>query len=164
MDAYLGKNEAGTNPDGAGTECQGSRQTLTVVETTGSDDLDGLASQRALVALDELSDGRDEDGGGDITSVSTALATLCADHVDTELEALLDVLGVTDHVHVEDAGTVETLDNVLGWDTDGGDEEPGAGVDDDVDQLIELTLGVVVAMRRITLDSHSQLPFLSKCR
>ena len=146
--AYLGENEAGTDPDGAGTEGQGGGQTLAVVQTTGSDDLDGLASERGLVALDELGNSGDEDGGGDITSVPSTLATLGADKVDAELEALLDVLGVADHVHVEDAGAVEALDNVLGGHTDGGDEEAGAGVDDDVDQLIELTLGVVVAVRR----------------
>jgi hypothetical protein len=40
---------------------------------------------------------------------------------------------VADHVHVEDAGAVETVDDVLGRDADGGDEELGAGVDDDGD-------------------------------
>jgi hypothetical protein len=98
------------------------------------------------VALDEACDFGDENGGGDITSVPSTLATLGADKVDAELEALLDVLGVADHVHVEDASAVETLDDVLWWDTDSGDEETGARVDDDVDQLVELTLGVVVAV------------------
>jgi hypothetical protein len=53
---------------------------------------------------------------------------------------------VADHVHAEDAGTVELLDNGLGGNTDGGDEELGAALDDDVDELVELTLGVVVAV------------------
>lgn len=98
------------------------------------------------MALDEGGDGRDQDGRGDVTGVTTTLATLGADHVDAELEALLDVLRVADHVHVEDAGAVQALDDVLGRHTDGGDEEARTGVDDDGDQLVELTLGVIVAV------------------
>lgn len=40
---------------------------------------------------------------------------------------------------------VELLDNVLGWYTNGGDEKTGLGIDNDVDELVELALGVVVA-------------------
>jgi hypothetical protein len=77
--------------------------------------------------------------------VAAALAALGADHVDAEVEALLDVLGVADHVHVEDAGRVQFLDDGFGRNADGADEELGAAVDDDVDELVELALGVVVA-------------------
>lgn len=57
------------------------------------------------------------------------------------------MLGVTDHVHVKDTGLVELLDDLLGRDTDGGDEELGAGLDDDVGELAELALGVVVTVK-----------------
>ena len=63
--------------------------------------------------------------------MAAAFAALGADHVDADVEAFLDVFGVPDHVHVEDAGFVEALYDVLWGHSDGGDEEFGAGVDDD---------------------------------
>lgn len=57
------------------------------------------------------------------------------------------MFGVADHVHVEDAGFVEALDDVFGRDADGGDEEFGAGVDDDGDEVVEFALCVVVTFR-----------------
>jgi hypothetical protein len=101
------------------------------------------------VALDELNACRDEDRCGNIASVTSALATLCADDVDAKLEALLHVLGVSDHVHVEDAGAVELLDDSLGRNADGADEELCARVNDNVDELTELALCVVVAGRAL---------------
>ena len=56
------------------------------------------------------------------------------------------MLGVADHVHVEDAGFVETLDDVHWGDADGGDEELGAGVDDDGDEVVEFAFCVVVTV------------------
>lgn len=146
--SLVGQNEAGPDPDGGGAEHERSGDGVTVEQTAGGDDLHGLAGQRALAALDQLGDGGDEDGGGDVTGVTAALTTLGADDVDADVEGLGDVLGVADHVHAEDAGTVEALDDCLGGDTDGGDEELGAALDDDVDELVELALGVVVAGRK----------------
>ncbi len=143
--SLLGQNEAGTDPDGGGAEHERSGDGVTVEQTAGGDDLHRLAGQRALAALDQLGDGGDEDGGGDVTGVTAALTTLGADDVDADVEGLGDVLGVADHVHAEDTGTVEALDDGLGGNTDGRDEELGAALDDDVDELVELALGVVVA-------------------
>jgi hypothetical protein len=56
---------------------------------------------------------------------------------------------VADHVHVEDAGLVELVDDGLGGHTDGADEQRGAGLDDDVGELTELALGVVIAREKI---------------
>lgn len=36
------------------------------------------------------------------------------------------------NVHVQDTGAVESVDNVLRWDTDGGDEELRAALDNDI--------------------------------
>jgi hypothetical protein len=58
------------------------------------------------------------------------------------------VLGVADHVHAEDAGTVELFDNGLGGNADGGDEKASLFLDDNVDELTELALGVVVTICR----------------
>lgn len=100
------------------------------------------------MALAELSDSWDEDGRGDISSVSTSFSSLCANHVGAKLETLLDVLWVANHVHVEDAVLVELLDDVFWRDADGGDEEAGARFDGDVDELVEFAFGVVVAGRK----------------
>lgn len=143
--SLLSEDEAGTNPDGRGTKGEGSSDGLAVVDTTSGDNLDWLAGHWGLVALDEIDDGWDEDGGWGVTGVSTSLTTLSANEIDTESEALGDVLWVTDHVHVEDAVGVELVDDSLWWDTDGGDEELGARLDNDIDELVELTLGVIVA-------------------
>lgn len=40
---------------------------------------------------------------------------------------------------------VESVDDSLRGDTDSGDEELSAALDDDVDKFVELALGVVVA-------------------
>ena len=142
----LGQDEAGADPDGAGAQRHGGRQTLAVEEAAGGDDLH-FGAQAALLALAHGCHGGDQDGGRHVASVAAAFASLCADHVGAEGEALGDVLGVADHVHVEDAGLVEAVDGGLGRDADGGDEEAGAGVDDDGHELVELALGVVVAAR-----------------
>jgi hypothetical protein len=41
---------------------------------------------------------------------------------------------------------VELLDDGFGWDTDGADEELSTRVDDDINELVELAFGVVVAV------------------
>jgi hypothetical protein len=143
--SLLGKNEAGTDPDTSSAECEHGSKRLAVVHATSGDDENLLAGKRRLVALDHLDGCWDEDGCGYISSVASTLTTLCADHVDTEVEALLDVLGVSDHVHVQDAVLVELLDDVLGGYTDGADEELGARVNDDINELVELALGIIVA-------------------
>lgn len=146
--SLISQDEAGTDPDSGGTQHQSSSNRVTVEQTTGRDDLHGLAGQRALLALDQLGNGGDEDGGRDITGVTTALTTLCADNINTNIQGLLDVLGVADHVHAEDAGTVELVDNSLGGDADGGDEKASLLLDNNINELTELALGVVVAICR----------------
>lgn len=142
------QDEAGTNPDSGGAEHKGSSNRVTVEKTTGRDDLHGLASQRALLALDQLGNGGDEDSGRDIAGVTTALTTLGADNINANIKGLLDVLGVADHVHAEDASTVELIDDSLGGDTDSGDEKASLFLDDNINELTELALGVVVAIYR----------------
>jgi hypothetical protein len=141
----ISQDEAGTNPDSGSAEHERGSNGVTVVQTTGSDDLDGLAGQRALVALDQLGNSGNENSGGNVASVATALATLSTDNIDADLEALLDVLGVTDHVHDENTGAVQTIDDELGGNANGADEELRALLDDNIDELVKLTLGVVIA-------------------
>jgi hypothetical protein len=140
------QDEASTDPDGGSTEHESSGNGVTVEQTTSRDDLHGLAGQRARLALDQLGNSRDENGGRDITGVTTTLTTLGADNINTDIKTLLHVLGVTDHVHSEDTGTVQLVDDSLGGDPDGGDEETGLAIDDDIDELTELALSVIVAV------------------
>lgn len=149
----ISEDEASSDPDTAGAHHESRGEELTVVNTTGGNDLDGASGDGGLVALASLDNGRNQDSGGNVTSVTTTLTTLGADDVDAEGKALLDVLDVADHVHVQDTGLLELLDDVLGGDTDGRDEELGAGLDDNVDELIELALGVIVAAEKPCVSS-----------
>lgn len=98
------------------------------------------------MALDQLGNSGNENGGWDVTGVTTTLTTLSADDVDANLEALLNVLGVTDHVHGEYTGFVKSVNDGLGRDTDSRHKEFGTALDNDVNKLIELALGVIVAI------------------
>ena len=40
---------------------------------------------------------------------------------------------------------MKALDDLLGWDTDGGDKQLCTTIDDDADQIIEFAFGVIVA-------------------
>ena len=141
----ISQDETGTDPDGRSTQHQGSRDGGAVVQTTSGNNLHGLAGHGALVALAQLGNSGDEQRGGHGTSVTTTFTTLSTDEIRTGLQRLLHVLGVTDHVHVEDAVAVKTVDNVAGRDTDSRDEKLRTTLDDNVDQFVELTLGVIVA-------------------
>ena len=54
--------------------------------------------------------------------MTAPFAALSTDHVNAYFKALVDVLGVADHVHVEYAGFVEALDNVDWRNADGRDK------------------------------------------
>jgi hypothetical protein len=66
---------------------------------------------------------------------------------------------------------VQAVDNVLGRDTDCGDEELRAGVNDYSDELVEFSLGVVITSNQISAhgsqpDMHGQVRtwFFWRCR
>jgi len=117
------------------------------VDTTSSDNLNGTASERRLVLLANIDNGRNKNSRGDIAGVATTLTTLGADDVDAKVKALLNVLDVADHVHVDDAIGMELVDNSLRGHADGRDEKLSALLDDDIDELVQLTLGIIVAVR-----------------
>lgn len=146
--SLISQDESSSNPDRRGTEHKSSGNSLTIVNATSSNNLYWLSSHWAGLALDELDNGWDQDGCWHISSVSTSLTTLCADDINAEFEALLHMLGVANHVHVEDAGLVESLDNMLGRNTDGRDEQFCARVDDDAYEFVELALCVIIAVRK----------------
>lgn len=142
----VGQDEASADPDGGGAHDEGRGEGLAVADAAGGDDLHGALCQGGFGVADGLDDGGDQDRGRGVTGVAAALTALGADDVDADVEALLDVLDVANHVHVEDAGLVQLLDDVLGGHADGADEQLGAGLDDDVDEAIKLALGVVIAI------------------
>ena len=148
--SLLSENETGSDPDGGGTKSKSSGNGLSVVYTASGNDLDVLASHWGLLALAELNNGWDENGGWSVSSVSTSLATLGADHINTEVEALLNMLWVSDHVHVEDTVGMELVDNSLWWHTNGGNKKLSTGLDNNIDELIELALGVIIATKRVS--------------
>ena len=143
--SLLAQHEPRTNPHSTGAVHQCRSDRLAVEYAARSHDLDLLSREWTFLALDHLDHGGDQNGSGDIARMTTAFAALRANQVGANVEALLHMLRVSDHVHVEDAGLVEPLDNGLGRDTDGGNEEFGTAVDDDADQLVQFALGIVVA-------------------
>ena len=143
------QDEAGTDPNGRSTKHKSRGNSLAIVDTTSSDNLDRCAGHWAGLTLAELDNSGDQNSCGNIASVSTSLTTLCANNIDAEIEALLDVLGVTDHVHVKDACLVETVDDMLRWDADGGDEELCAAVDDDAHELVKFALSIIIAVLNV---------------
>lgn len=158
--SLLGEDETGANPNGGSAERNSSGERLTVEHTTSGNDLHGLTSQRALATLAQLGNGWDEDSSWDIASVAAAFAALSANDIGASIKGLRDVLGVANHVHVENASFVEFLDHGLGSNTDGADEQLGTALDDDVDEFVELALGVVIAantnMLAMTLQGETQ--------
>ena len=44
---------------------------------------------------------------------------------------------------------MKLLNDVLGWDTDSTDEEFGTALNDDINKLVELSLGVVMAKQKV---------------
>lgn len=149
--SLLSEDEAGSNPDGGSTESKSSSDGLSVVDTASSDNLDVLTSHWGLLSLAKLNNGWDENSGWGISGVSTSLTTLGADHINAEVEALLNMLWVSDHVHVKDTVLVELVNDSLWWDTDGGDEELGTRLNNNIDELVELALGVIVADKRVSI-------------
>ncbi|KAI3485919.1 hypothetical protein L1887_50573 [Cichorium endivia] len=139
----LGGDESGADPDTVGAVAERSSETAAVVNTAGSHGDDGLAGQRALAAAADVDDAGCNDGEGNVTSVSTTLATLEDDHVDTGLEDLGGVLGVTNDTGHHDLGIVQLFDDLDRGHTDGGNEELGARLNDNVDELGELAVCVV---------------------
>ena len=61
------------------------------------------------------------------------------------------MLGVANHVHAEDTSAVELLNDSLGGNTNSRDEELGAALDNDIDELVELALSIVIASWRAML-------------
>lgn len=143
--SFIGQDKAGSNPHSRCAEHQGGSDRLSAEQTTGSDDLHRLAGERALVTLDHLGHGRNQDCRWNIARVATTFAALSADNINANVQAFLDVLRVADHVHVQHACLMEFLYHGLGRDANSRDEKLRSALDDDVDQFVELALGVVVA-------------------
>src|SRR4051812_45087236 len=97
------------------------------------------------MALYEVHDSWDENRCWNVASVPTTLTTLCTDYISSHLEAFLNVLRVTDHIHVQNAGFVKFLDDRFRGHANRRDEKLGSGVDYDVNEFIELSFCVVVA-------------------
>ena len=121
----------------------GSKSTA-IVDSTGANDINRLASELRLLALADVDTGWDQNAGRDVAGVSSTLTGLGADKVATDVEGLLDVLGVANHVHDGDASLVQLVDGPNRGNTDSADEELGLLLNDDVEELWELALGVVV--------------------
>ena len=92
------RNETSTDPNTLSAPSQVGSKTPTIVNTTSTDHVDGLTSQGGFVTLAGIDTGGDEEGGGDITSVSSTFTSLGTDEVNTGFNGFGDVLGVANHL------------------------------------------------------------------
>jgi hypothetical protein len=150
----LRKNEPGTDPDTGSSKHESSGKRVAVEQTTSSNNLHRLASERADLALAEFGHGGDKNCCRNITSVTTTFTTLGANDIRTDIDSLLHVLGMANHVHVENSIFVKFIDNGLGRNTDGRDEELSAALNDDVDKFVKLALCVIVTL---TVSRHATI-------
>jgi len=141
-------DETGSNPDSLSTPGEVGGESSAVIDSTGTDNVDGLAVELGELALADVDASRDENAGRDVSGVASSLTGLGADDVATGVDGLLDMLGVADHVHDGDAGLVKLVDGPLGGNTDGGNKELCLLRNDNLDELRKLALGVVVLDRR----------------
>ena len=118
------------NPHRTRPQHQRRRQTLPIKQPSRRNNLHLIPRHGTLLPLNHLHHCGYQDRSGHVACMPTSLAALRTDHIGADVETFLDVFRVPDHVHVEDTGFVEAFDDGFGGDTDGGDEELGAGVDD----------------------------------
>jgi hypothetical protein len=64
--------------------------------------------------------------------MSTAFSSLGTDNVGSNRQALGHVLGMADHVHVQDAMFVKTFDNRFRRNSDGADEQFRARINNSI--------------------------------
>ncbi|CAG9975455.1 unnamed protein product [Clonostachys byssicola] len=100
--------------------------------------------QRGVVGLGDGDDSRDEDGGGNVASVSAAFAALRADHVDTKVKGFDRVLWVADYVHHQDPLRMQLLNHPRRWHTHCANKQFCAAVHHNVDQLLQLAPSVIM--------------------
>ena len=85
--------------------------------------------------------------------MATSFTSLWTNQVHTNVESFQNMLGVADHVHDQDAGGVQALDDVAGRHADGADEQLGAALDGDGYELVQLAVRVVVVgLARVAAD------------
>ena len=102
------------------------------------------AEHRGPVPRRHVRDGGDQHRPRHVAGVAAPLPALRAHHVDARVERLDGVLRVPHHVHDEDAGPVQLVDDPGGRHAHRADEQPRPARDRDVDQLAELAPRVVV--------------------
>lgn len=97
-------DETGTDPNGLSTPSEVGSQTPTVVDGTGTNDVDGLSGERGFVSLASVNNGRDEDRSGHIAGVASTLTSLRANKINANSERFGDVFRVSDDLPVVSVG------------------------------------------------------------
>eukprot|EP00732_Lithocolla_globosa_P005756 Lithocolla_globosa_v1_NODE_6194_length_1123_cov_7.620787.p2 type:complete len:170 gc:universal NODE_6194_length_1123_cov_7.620787:330-839(+) len=139
-----GANETSANPHSGGAQRQGHGQAATIGNTASGNHLDGFASEGRKLAFAEINDSRNEDRGSDLSGVTASLPSLRTDDIDSSIKAFLDVFGTANHIHDGDASRVQAVDSVFGGDTHSADEKSSLLLNDDVNQLGQLSSCVIV--------------------
>lgn len=101
--SFFAENKARAYPYTSRAEHECGSKTLTIEQTACCHDLYWLTCQWAFPSFTQLCHCRDQDRGRDIAGMSSSFATLSTYDIGTGIQALLNVLWVAYHVHVEHA-------------------------------------------------------------
>ena len=78
-------------------------------------------------------------------AITSSLGSLDAECIDSHIASLLDVLWMTDHVHHQNAVSMQSVHHLLGGHSDGGHEQfAGLCLGDHIDELVQFPLLVVI--------------------
>lgn len=86
-----------------------------------------------------------------ITSVSACFGALGTNDIRASLAGFVHMFRMTDHVHIQYAMAVESGHDMLGSNSHGRDEQFGTAINDDINEFIECSSGI------INLESGHQL-------
>lgn len=107
----------------------------TVVNSTSTDNVNRLPSQRGSAPLDSVNASRDQDRSGNIPSVASTFTGLGTDNINTDVKGFLYVFGMADHIHDRDASLMKLIDDFPRGNTNCGDEKPGFFFDNHLDEF-----------------------------
>mmetsp|Transcript_15324 Transcript_15324/g.34815 ORF Transcript_15324/g.34815 Transcript_15324/m.34815 type:complete len:293 (-) Transcript_15324:182-1060(-) len=140
---FLGADEPRAHPNTVSTKGQRCGEAAPVEDAPGSNGANRVA-EGAHLALAAVHNLRDEGHGADIAGVATALAALSDDDVCPGLQCLHRVPYGADHVGNHNPASVKLVNSPLWRHSHSADEELCLFSHDDVNELRQVSVGVVV--------------------
>ena len=159
--SFFAGHEARADPYRLRALCQRTGKPSAIVDASRRHHYRRLARQRALVPLRHIENRGRENHRRDLITVShlhchpseqsayrsrvtTTLRSLRANDIHARVQRLDRMLRRTHHIHDQNASRMQAVDDVLRRHAHGGHKQPRAILDGDVNQLVEVAVGVVV--------------------